>query len=278
SVVDIFAPGNLITSAWYTSSTATSTISGTSMASPHVAGVAALYLEAKPGSTPAQVSQGLKDYATSGVVGNPGTGSPNLLLHLGDFTIPPPLAAPALLSPASGSPNISTSPTLSWSASSGATEYRVQVSTVSNFSTLVGTEITTSATSVTISGLSSSTTYFWRVAAVKGAEIVWSGSRSFTTVIPIPTLLQPNNAATSVSRTPTFTWNTTGAASYDIQVATRSNFTSSSIVATRTGLAGTSFTQTTALRSKTLHYWRVRSRAANGTTSAWSATRSFTTL
>jgi subtilisin family serine protease len=78
--VDIFAPGSGITSSWNTSDTATNTISGTSMATPHVTGVAALYLEQFPGSSPAAVAQGIVNNATTGVVGNPGTGSPNRLL------------------------------------------------------------------------------------------------------------------------------------------------------------------------------------------------------
>jgi subtilisin family serine protease len=78
--VDIFAPGNSITSAWYQNDTQTNTISGTSMASPHVAGVAALYLQSNPGATPAGVASALIAGATTGKVTSAGTGSPNRLL------------------------------------------------------------------------------------------------------------------------------------------------------------------------------------------------------
>lgn len=81
SCLDIFAPGTDITSAWIGSDTATDTISGTSMATPHVAGVAAVYLEANPDADPAAVSEALVSNATPDVVGDPGTGSPNLLLY-----------------------------------------------------------------------------------------------------------------------------------------------------------------------------------------------------
>ncbi|WP_435585700.1 S8 family peptidase [Micromonospora marina] len=82
SCVDIFAPGSSITSAWRTSDTSTNTISGTSMASPHVAGAAALVLSANTSYTPAQVASYLTSNATTGKVTNPGSGSPNRLLFV----------------------------------------------------------------------------------------------------------------------------------------------------------------------------------------------------
>ncbi len=91
SVLDLFAPGSSITSAWNSGDSATNTISGTSMASPHVAGAAALHLADNPSATPAQVASALTSAATSGVVTNPGSGSPNRLLYVGDGgTTPPP--------------------------------------------------------------------------------------------------------------------------------------------------------------------------------------------
>jgi subtilisin family serine protease len=80
--VDIFAPGVNITSSWNTSDTATNTISGTSMASPHVAGAAALVLSANPSMSPAQVRNTLVNNATTGVVRSAGTNSPNRLLFV----------------------------------------------------------------------------------------------------------------------------------------------------------------------------------------------------
>src|SRR6266542_1170251 len=88
--VDIFAPGVGITSSWSTSDTATNTISGTSMATPHVAGVAALILGGSPSLTPQQVRDRMVADATTGVVGNPGTGSPNRLLFVNNGATPPP--------------------------------------------------------------------------------------------------------------------------------------------------------------------------------------------
>jgi subtilisin family serine protease len=89
--LDIFAPGVAITSSWFSSTTATNTISGTSMASPHVAGVAALILAQNPTFTPQQVRDRMVADATPNVVTSPGTGSPNVLLFVNNGgTTPPP--------------------------------------------------------------------------------------------------------------------------------------------------------------------------------------------
>ncbi|SER44142.1 Peptidase inhibitor I9 [Lentzea xinjiangensis] len=81
AVVDVFAPGSGITSAWHTSDTATNTISGTSMASPHVAGVVARYLQGNLNVTPTQVAAAITANATNGKVTNPGAGTTTRLLH-----------------------------------------------------------------------------------------------------------------------------------------------------------------------------------------------------
>ncbi len=79
--LDLFAPGVNIHSTWLAGSDADS--SGTSMAAPHVVGAAALYLGLNPTATPAEVGAELTSQATPGLVTDPGTGSPNLLLYTG---------------------------------------------------------------------------------------------------------------------------------------------------------------------------------------------------
>ena len=79
--LDIFAPGSGILSAWYTSNTATATLSGTSMASPHVAGVAALYKQANPSASSTTIRNAIVNNATTNVISNAGSGSPNRLLY-----------------------------------------------------------------------------------------------------------------------------------------------------------------------------------------------------
>jgi len=103
--LDLYAPGSSVTSAYYTSDTATATMSGTSMAAPHVAGAAALYLETNPTATPAEVAQAIVDQATLNHVSGAGIGSPNRLLYTVFAGAAPPDTVPpqtSITSPANG--------------------------------------------------------------------------------------------------------------------------------------------------------------------------------
>lgn len=126
SCVDLYAPGQSITSAWATSDTATNTISGTSMATPHVAGAAALYLSANPSATPAQVASALVSNADSGVLTGLGSGSPNRLLYeafIGGSTPPPPPPPPpgtcSTTTQLLGNPGFETGSATPWTATAG---------------------------------------------------------------------------------------------------------------------------------------------------------------
>ena len=133
--LDLFAPGDGITSAWNTSDSASNTISGTSMASPHVAGVAARYLEANPGATPASVATALTQSATANVVTGAGSLSANLLVWAdpGAVTLPPPPPPAKITLSGKGTKNkgVNTA-SLTWSGATTApvTLYRNDVAIV----------------------------------------------------------------------------------------------------------------------------------------------------
>lgn len=189
-------------------------------------------------------------------------------------------AAPVLSSPASGSTGVSTTPTLAWSASTGATSYAVQVSTSSGFASIAFSQSGIAGTSVAVSpALSAGTLYYWRANATNAAGTsAWTTAWSFTTasVAPpaAPTLLSPSNGATGVANSPMLQWNpSTGATTYNVQVSTSSAFTSFAF--TQSGSA-TAVTVSPALSNSTTYYWRANATGAGGTGS-WSSTWSFTT-
>jgi subtilisin family serine protease len=91
SCLDLFAPGSSIKSTWYTSTTATATLNGTSMASPHVAGLAALLLEKTPDASASTITNAILEYSTRDKVQDAGRNSPNRLIYtLGSNDTPPP--------------------------------------------------------------------------------------------------------------------------------------------------------------------------------------------
>jgi subtilisin family serine protease len=276
SVVDLSAPGVSITSDWFTSVTATNTISGTSMATPHTAGAVALYLEANSTATPAQVQTALKANATPGRITSLPTGTANLLLFVGipvPVTIPP---VPVMSSPANAATGVSVSPTLVWNASAGATSYNLLVTkggvTVYSYAGLT-------TTSKAITGLTNSTTYNWQVSATNSAgtsalSSAWSFTTAAVTAPAAPVLSSPASNATRVRIPVTLSWKaSTGATSYEAQVSTGNTFTS--LAFSKSGIVTTS-TATTGLSSGITYYWRVRAVNTAGP-GVWSAVRSFKT-
>ena len=195
SCVDVFAPGSSILSAWYTSNTATNTISGTSMASPHVAGVAALYLQGTPSATPATVANAIVTTATSGVVTSSGTGSPNLLVYSlltgGGTTTPPPTNTYTYTGTLSGTGSAQIQPngTYYQSTVSGAHTGNLTGPTSADFdlylyrwngsswSIVARSEGATSTESISYSGTAGY--YYWRIYSYSG-----SGSYTLATTRP----------------------------------------------------------------------------------------------
>ncbi|MEH1124664.1 S8 family peptidase [Micromonospora sp. CPCC 206061] len=167
--VDILAPGVNITSAWYNSNTATNTISGTSMATPHVVGAAALTLAANPSYTPAQVRESLVSGSTAGVVTNVGTGTPNQLLHVANTTTPPANNFSIATSPTSGS--VAAGSSVTTTVSTATTSGSAQSVTFSASGLPAGVTATFSPTSVT-SGGSSTLTLATSASTASGAYTI----------------------------------------------------------------------------------------------------------
>jgi hypothetical protein len=169
------------------------------------------------------------------------------------FTVIGSNLAPCLLQPTNNSTNICVTPSLSWTAIPGTTAYTLYISDNSGFSR----SINVSATyyNMPASTLSANDQYFWRVTAL--GTYTFSPTYTFSTVPP-PALSSPANAATALSRTPTFVWSSSGcASSYSIDISTVSDF--SSIFKTEQ-TSNTSYTLPTSstLSAYTTYYWRVR--------------------
>lgn len=191
SCLDLFAPGSSITAAWYSSDSAVNTISGTSMAAPHVAGVAALLLAGGVAS-PGQVATALSNQATTGSVTTPGTGSPNrLLFSLASETITPaPVTQTVAISAITGRGVIVSS--RSWAANATVTVKQhdgFNFGAVISNATVTGTFspggsascITGSTGSCTLKSSSISRTYTtstFTATGVSGSSLVYDGTKN----------------------------------------------------------------------------------------------------
>jgi hypothetical protein len=181
-------------------------------------------------------------------------------------------SATTLSAPSNGATGVSTAPTLSWSAASGATSYDVYFGTA----TSPAFYSNTASTSLPLSALSNGTTYYWRVVAKNSCGSAASSSTSsFTTVTSCtlpgtPTVSAPANGATGVATSTTLSWSAvSGATGYDVYFGTSASPAFYSSPATNSlAVSG--------LASNTTHYWRVVAKNACGA-GASTGTMSFTT-
>jgi len=184
------------------------------------------------------------------------------------------LSSPTLVSPSNGATNVNTTVTLDWTAVTNATEYIVQYSSSSDFSS--NTEYTLTATEKEISGLDYNSTYYWRVKAKNGGtESSWSSTRYFETesiTLGNTSLTYPRNRARNLPVNVTVEYTSvTNATGYVVQYSTSSNFNNSTEVSSSTTSCQLS------LDYGTWYYWRVK--ATNGNISGgWCSSRKFQTV
>lgn len=192
-------------------------------------------------------------------------------------TLPFVVGIPVLFAPSDKSVNTSIVPLLKWYSLNSISEYNVQLSSDSAFSTLVLDVTVNDTVYNVINPLTNNTKYFWRVKA-KGGQ--YSDKWSFTTPAQIiPVLNYPVKNALVYTLTPLLSWNITQyipGIQYDVILSTDSQFASGSTVIIPAGTS-TVLTLTTLIPS-THYYWKVRSKTASGEVISYSISQDFTTF
>jgi subtilisin family serine protease len=196
SCVDVFAPGSSIRSAYHSSRTSTATLSGTSMASPHAAGVAALVLQQNPAATPQQVAQTLTAGAVGNALSSVGAGSPNLLLQ---SRLTPGPSAPSITTSALPNGSVDAAYTASLAAVGGSAPYTWSATglpaglSLSNDGTLSGTPESAGSSTATFT--------------VTGADALASSRTLSITIDPPRDVTPPAIDALSFTRSTSGPWN-----------------------------------------------------------------------
>lgn len=275
SFLSLLAPGSAITSA--VPGESYGTWHGTSMATPHVAGAWAVMKQAKPNASVDEVLAYLKAAGKPVTDARNGVTTPRIQLatavdQMNAGQVLPPTAPVA----AAASGVTSTGFTANWGSAWGATGYRLDVSTSSAFATSVSgyaDRDVGAATSLAMSGLSPSTTYYYRVRAYNGAGVSDSSGIQWATTSAL--VLSPPTALVANGITKTgfqLNWAATpGAAGYRLDVSTKSNFSTLLSAYKNRDVGNVTSAAITGLTANTTYY--VRLRAFNGgTVSANSAT------
>ena len=245
---------------------------GTSMASPHVAGLVSLMLGQQPDLTPAEVLNVLQDTARDFPAGsnctpsNCGPGIADAFAALSALS--PELVAPALVAPVDGATVATDEPQLEWSAVDGADAYQVQVSQNAGFTAVIVNlpSVAATTTAVTLPGEGD---YWWRVRAKAGADTgPWSEEWQFTVALEAcvtpsaPVLTAPADGSETEDLTPTFTWDDVAdATKYEIIIGENPGLPEAIMIGHPTA---PEFTFDDPLAVDTTYYWAVRAHNTAG--------------
>jgi hypothetical protein len=194
-------------------------------------------------------------------------------------TVPPVPSEPILAFPVNNTTYLPRNLTFSWKGSSGTPTYRFQLSTSSDFSSLVIDDSLLTVDSLSVSSLLPNTKYYWRVNARNAGGIsTWPPAYSFTTVPSAPSapvLVSPSDYATEQPLNLSFKWNKSSFASnYRIQIATKTDF---STIVFDDSLSTDTTRYASSLSANSTYFWRVNAKNSEGV-SAWSDTRNFSTV